>query len=89
LLASHYISRPPAWLSAFVVFASCYILTLVATLHASALRLTLAAAAITMAVVGVAGAAMYWSAVWFDVIYAVVATWLLLPLLFAVRARLR
>jgi predicted PurR-regulated permease PerM len=51
-------------------------------------RLVIAAAAITIMVVAVAAAAMYFSAVWLDVIYAVVATWLLLPLLLGVRKRL-
>ncbi len=89
LLASHYITRPPAWLSACVVFASCYILTLLAALQMSTRRLVIAAAGITIMVVAVAAAAMHFSAVWLDVIYAVVATWLLLPLLLGVRKRLR
>jgi hypothetical protein len=67
LLSAHYIRRPPAWLSAFAVFASCYILTLVA----------------------VAATAMFLSAVWLDVIYAVVATWLRLPILLGVRKQLQ
>jgi hypothetical protein len=87
LLASHYITRPPAWLSAFVVFASCYILTLLAALKMPARWLVIAAAGITTAVIAVAAAAMYFSAVWLDVIYAVVATWLLLPLLLGLRRR--
>jgi CHASE2 domain-containing sensor protein len=87
LLASHYIKRPPAWLSAFVVFASCYILTLLAALQMSARWLVIAAAGITTAIVAVAAAAMSFSAVWLDVIYAVVATWLLLPLLLGLQER--
>jgi CHASE2 domain-containing sensor protein len=88
LLASHYITRPPAWLSAFVVFASCYILTLLATLRRSTRALVTAAAGITTAIAVVAAAAMYVSAVWLDVIYAVAATWLLLPLLLGLRRQL-
>lgn len=88
LLALHYVTRPPAWLSAFVVFASCYILTLLAALKISARQLVLAAAGIATAVVALAAAAMYFSAVWLDVIYAVAATWLLLPLLLGARRRL-
>jgi CHASE2 domain-containing sensor protein len=88
LLASHYITRPPAWLSAFVVFASCYVLMLLAALRMSTRRLVMAAAGITAAVIAVAATAMYLSAVWLDVIYAVAATWLLLPLLLGLRRQL-
>jgi CHASE2 domain len=89
LLTSHYITRPTAWLSAFVVFASCYILILLAGERLSKRALVLAAAEITAAVIAMAAAAMYFSAVWLDVIYAVVAVWLLLPLLLGIRHRLR
>jgi hypothetical protein len=75
LLASHYIRRPPAWLSAFVVFASCYVLTLVAAQRVSSWRLTLVAA-------------IYFSGEWLDVIYTIVAIWLLLPILIGIRERL-
>jgi hypothetical protein len=89
LLAAHYIRRPSAWLSAFVVFASCYILTLLAAERNSRGTLVLAATGITAAVIAIAAAAMYFSAVWLDVIYTVVAVWLLLPLLLGIRNNLR
>jgi CHASE2 domain-containing sensor protein len=89
LLASHYVTRPPAWLSAFVVFGSCYVLTLLATQRLSTRRLVAIAVGITTAVIAVSAAAMYFSAVWLDAIYAVGATWLLVPLLLGVRNRLR
>jgi CHASE2 domain-containing sensor protein len=89
LLSAHYIRRPSAWLSAFVVFASCYILTLLAAERISKRALALATAGITAAVITMAAAAMYFAAVWLDVIYAVAAAWLLLPLLLGVRHRLR
>jgi CHASE2 domain-containing sensor protein len=88
LLASHYVTRPPAWLSAFVVFASCYTLTLLAAARVSAKRLAIASAGITVTVVAVAAAAMHFSALWLDVIYAIVATWLLMPILLGIRKRL-
>jgi CHASE2 domain-containing sensor protein len=88
LLASHYVTRPPAWFSVFAVFASCYLLTLLAAQKLSTRWLLLAAAGITVAVFALAAVARYFSLVWLDVIYAVAATWLLLPLLLAFRRRL-
>jgi CHASE2 domain-containing sensor protein len=88
LLASHYVRRPAAWISACVVFASCYILILLAAEGLGTRDLTVATAGITVAIVMIAAAAMYFSAVWLDVIYAVVALWLLLPLLLSIRKRL-
>jgi phosphate/sulfate permease len=64
-------------------------LTLLAARRSSSRVLVLTTAAITAAVAAVAAAAMYFSAVWLDVIYAVVAVWLLLPLLLGIRTRLR
>jgi hypothetical protein len=89
LLSAHYIKRPSAWLSVFIVFASCYVLTLLAAERLKTQALLLAAVGITVGVVALAAAAMYFSAVWLDVIYTVVAVWLLLPLLLGVRQRLR
>jgi CHASE2 domain len=88
LLTAHYIRRPPAWMSAFAVFASCYILILLAAQGLAARVLVIATAGLTATIMVIAAAAMFFSAVWLDVIYTVVALWLLLPLLLGIRKRL-
>lgn len=85
LLSGHYITRPPAFYSAFIVFASCYVLTLFAIQGASVLRLLFYAGMVTVVIVALSAAAIYFWNIWLDVIYAVAATWLLLPLLVAMR----
>jgi len=88
LLSGTYIRRPAALWSAFIVFASCYVLTLFAAKQSSVARLALIAAVLSAIVVVFAAAAIYLWRVWLDVIYAVAAIWLLLPLLI-VASRLR
>ena len=85
LLSGYYVTRPAAIWSACMVFAGCYILTWLAARGFSPRILALAAAGITAAVFILAAAAMYFWLVWLDVIYAVVAVWLLLPLLLVFR----
>jgi CHASE2 domain-containing sensor protein len=89
LLAVHYIRRPAAWISAFMVFASCYILVLLAAQGLSAQALFVAAVGLTATVMAIAAAAMFFSGVWLDVIYVVVALWVLLPILAGIRKQLR
>jgi CHASE2 domain-containing sensor protein len=85
LLANAAIVRPPAWLSAFVVVAACAILALFASQGAATRRLLLVAALTTAGVFALAAMAIALFRVWLDVIYAVTALWLLLPLLLAYR----
>jgi hypothetical protein len=85
LLSGTYISRPPALWSAFIVFASCYVLTLLASRGVPALRLALGAVVLSAVTVALAAAAIYLWGIWLDVIYAVVATWILVPVLLGLR----
>jgi len=81
LLTGNYMERPPVVWSVFVVFASCYVLTLLASRGIRPWRLAFAAAGLSAAILVCSAAAMYLWSVWVDVIYAVVAIWLLVPLL--------
>lgn len=79
------IQRPPAWFSAFIVIAACVVLALFASQGASPLKLLTVAALSTLVVFGLAAVAIMQFHVWVDVIYTIVAVWLLLPLLLAYR----
>jgi CHASE2 domain-containing sensor protein len=79
------IQRPPAWFSAFIVIAACVVLALFAAQGASPLKLLTVAAVSTLVAFGLAAVAIMQFRVWVDVIYTVVAVWLLLPLLLAYR----
>jgi hypothetical protein len=81
LLSGVSIRRPAAVWSAFVVFAGCYVLTLFAAKRVRPLRLAAVACVLTAIIVFFAAAAIYFWRVWLDVIYAVAAVWLLLPVL--------
>jgi hypothetical protein len=83
LLAKHYITRPPAWFSAFIVIAACCLVALLASQNAKPRTLLIAAAGASLVVFVLAAAAMALFMVWLDVIYAIVAVWLLVPLLIA------
>lgn len=85
LLSGAYIRRPPALWSAFIVFAGCYVLTLSAARQANARRLALTACVLTAIIVAMAAFAIWLWRVWVDVVYAVAAIWLLLPLLIVAR----
>lgn len=85
LLAPRYFQRPPAWFAAFVVIAACGVLALFASQKTTPKRLLSVAALVSVAVISLAAAAARFQMVWLDVIYALVALWLLLPLLLAYR----
>jgi len=88
LLSGAYIRRPPALWSAFIVFAGCYVLTLSAAKRATASHLALTAFVLTMIIVAMSAAAIWLWRVWLDVVYALAAIWLLLPLLIVARRAL-
>jgi hypothetical protein len=89
LMSGHSIRRPPAWFSAFIVIAACAILAVFASQDASLRTLLIVAGLTTIAVFCLAALAIMQFRVWVDVIYAVVALWLLLPLLLAYRKIVR
>lgn len=85
LTHGHGIQRPPTWFSAFIVIAACVVLALFASQGAPLRVLLVVAIATTVSVFGLAAIAIMAFRVWLDVIYTVVAVWLLLPLLLAYR----
>jgi hypothetical protein len=85
LLANASIIRPPAWFSAFVVVAACAILALFASQGAATRKLSIVAILTTAGIFALAAIAIALFRVWLDVIYAMAALWLLLPLLLAYR----
>jgi len=85
LINGHSIQRPPIWFSAFIVIAACVVLALFASQGASLRVLLIVATVTTLLVFGLAALAIMTLRVWLDAIYAVVAVWLLLPLLLAYR----
>jgi hypothetical protein len=89
LISGNWIRRPPAWFSAFIVIASCVTLAVFASQGVSPGAMLIVAVLTSVAVCGLAAFAIMQFRVWVDVIYAVVALWLLLPLLIAYRRLLR
>jgi hypothetical protein len=83
LFSKRYFRRPPAWFSGFMVIAVCGILALLALQGAGLRRLLIVAGIESLAVVAVAAFAAKFLLVWLDVIYALIALWLLVPLLLA------
>jgi len=83
LYSKRYFTRPPAWFSGFMMIAVCGVLALLALQGAGLRQLLIVAAIESLAVVAVAIVAAKFLFVWLDVIYALVALWLLVPLLLA------
>lgn len=74
------ITRPDGIWTALVVAVLCYVIVLLAIGGLSTTRLVLVVAGLSLAVVLVAALLMYAWRMWFEVIYALVAMWLLVPL---------
>jgi hypothetical protein len=89
LLAPEYFQHPPAWFATFIVIASCGVLALFASQKTTPKRLVLVATLESVAVISLAAVAARFQRVWLDVIYALVALWLLLPLLVAYQRLVR
>jgi hypothetical protein len=79
LLTGTYMQRASAVTSALLVFVACYIIVLLAAAQKPVKTLMLAALAISIAVLGLAAIAA-WFRVWLDAVYAIAASWLLVPL---------
>jgi CHASE2 domain-containing sensor protein len=88
ILSGHLITRPsPLW-SALIVFASCYVLMLLAAQGQSVRTLIWTSTAITGVIVVTAALCMALWLVWLDVIYGIVATWLWLAIMMVARRRM-
>jgi CHASE2 domain-containing sensor protein len=85
LVSGTFVRRPgPLW-SVIMILVSCYALTLFAARGFTVKELALVAGLVTIVIVVASVAAMYFWNVWLDVIYAITALWLLVPVLLASR----
>jgi CHASE2 domain-containing sensor protein len=88
LLGGAWIERAPWWSGFFIMVVACYLIAALTAQGASRQKLLLVAFASSILVVGGAALAIRFWQVWLDVIYPVVAVWLLLGLLLVLRRRL-
>jgi CHASE2 domain-containing sensor protein len=84
LLSGTYMTRASDFASALLVFVACYAIVLVAMASGSLCSLSIAAAIVSLSVVSLAAAAAF-RHIWLDAIYAIVACWLLVPLVLVLR----
>ena len=84
LLSGTYMTRASDFASALLVFVACYAIVLVAMASGSLRSLSIAAAIVSLSVLLLAAAAAY-RHIWLDAIYAIVACWLLVPLVLVLR----
>jgi CHASE2 domain-containing sensor protein len=84
LLSGAYMTRASDFASALLVFVACYAIVLVAMASGSLRSLSIAAAIVSLSVLLLAAAAAY-RHIWLDAIYAIVACWLLVPLVLVLR----
>jgi CHASE2 domain-containing protein len=85
LLQNRFIKRPPAWLSMFMIAVWCYLLMVFAARGVANLKLILINAAFSAFTVAISALAMGLCLTWIDVIYPLLAAWLFLLLLIALR----
>jgi CHASE2 domain-containing sensor protein len=84
LLSGTYMTRASDFASALLVFVACYAIVLVAMASGSLRSLSIAAAIVSLSGVSLAAAAAF-RHIWLDAIYAIVACWLLVPLVLVLR----
>jgi CHASE2 domain-containing sensor protein len=84
LLSGTYMTRASDFASALLVFVACYAIVLVAMASGSLRSLSVAAAIVSLSVLLLAAGAAY-RHIWLDAIYAIVACWLLVPLVLVLR----
>ncbi len=85
LLSRSYIRTAPWWVSALTILSICYALTLLAARGLAARGLIARAALLSALLFALAAAAMFAARAWVDVVYALAALWLLIPLLLGFR----
>jgi CHASE2 domain-containing sensor protein len=84
LLSGAYMTRASDFASGLLVFVACYAIVLVGMASGSLRSLSIAAAIVSLSVLLLAAAAAY-RHIWLDAIYAIVACWLLVPLVLVLR----
>lgn len=88
LLHGYFLRRCPAILSAIIVFASCFTILLLWWRQRTVREMAAAAAALSVIILLLSGLLAHFFLLWVNVIFAIAAVWLLLPILWitAVRA---
>lgn len=81
LLHGYYIRQCPWLLSAIIIYGSCLRILQLWWRYATVRRLGAEAFAMSIIVLGLAAALMHWLLLWVNVIFAITAVWLLIPIL--------
>ena len=86
---NHFITRTPWW-SGFLLLLVCFYLVTIQTRRGvPAQKLLLLALGLSLFVILAAGISMYFWLVWLDVIYILIGTWMLVPLLLGLRKAIK
>lgn len=88
LLNDNWIRRPVWWSSLLVMVVACYVVAGVVLSESSKARMWIVVAGLSVALFAGAALAMWVWQVWLDIIYPMVAMWLLFALLLTLRKRL-
>jgi hypothetical protein len=85
LLRNRFIQRPSWWMSLLMISLWCYLLMVLTARGVANLKLILINVAVSLFIVGIAALAMWRWLIWIDLIYPLLAAWLFLLLLIAMR----
>lgn len=85
LVRNRFIERPPWWSSLLMISILCYLNIVLIAWGLSGRRLVLVNACVSVLVVGCAIMAMRFWLVWIDLVYPVLATWIFLIILSAIK----
>lgn len=85
LLQNHFIKRTTFWPNYLMIFVFCYLITVRVKQGDSVRKLILMNSLISCVIFAISALAIYISLVWIDIIYSLLALWLLLPLLLVLR----
>lgn len=85
LMGNHFIERPPWWLSLLMISVWCYLMMVLIARGTGNLKLIVINVAVSLLIVGISALAMRLWLTWIDLIYPLLATWLFLLLLIALR----
>ncbi len=85
LLQNHFIKRTTFWPNYLMILVFCYLITVRVKQGDSVRKLIRTNSLISCVIFAISALAIYISLVWIDIIYSLLALWLLLPLLLVLR----
>lgn len=85
LVQDHFIKRTTFWPNFLMILVFCYLITVRVKQGDSIRKLIRTSLLISLVIFAISVLAMYVSLIWIDIIYSLLALWLLLPLLLALR----